>query len=169
MKSYTSVAKDLKLKVRKFFGLLPTFAEITEENLVEENRPILNRVNKFSGDIFFIPKVKYLMVHSSNFNPCEYVPTILIGKRLKDYGGIFSFGEMIRRKLREMLYKGLSSEIYNTIFYTVHKKYVTNKYGHAKIESSHLNTEIWTMTCDWETLLKRRKKCKAFTYWTENP
>ena len=68
-----------------------------------------------------------------------------------------------------MLYKGLPSEIYNTIFYTVHKKYVTNKYGHAKIESSHLNTEIWTMTCDWETLLKKRKKCKAFTYWTGNP
>ena len=35
-----------------------------------------------------------------------------------------------------------------TIFYTVHEKYVTNKYGHAKTESSHLNTKIWSMTCD---------------------
>ena len=100
LKSYPSVAKDLKLRVRKFLGLLPTFAEITEENLVEENRPILNRVNKFSDDIFFYPKVKYLMVHSSNFNRSEYVPAILRGKRLKDYGDIFSFGEMIRRKQR---------------------------------------------------------------------
>ena len=91
MKSYTSVAKDLELRVRKFLGLLPTFAEITEENLVEKNRLILNRVNKFSDDIFFYPKVKYLMVHSSNFNPFEYIPAILRGKRLKDYGGIFSF------------------------------------------------------------------------------
>ena len=31
---FTSVAKGLKLKVRKFWGLTPTFAEVTEENLV---------------------------------------------------------------------------------------------------------------------------------------
>ena len=33
LKFYTSVAKGLKLKV-KFWGLIPTFAEVTEENLV---------------------------------------------------------------------------------------------------------------------------------------
>ena len=65
--------------------------------------------------------------------------------------------------------KGCHLKFITQLFDTVHKKYVTNKYGHAKIESSHLNTEIWTMTCDWETLLKKRKKCKAFTYWTGNP
>ena len=32
---YTSVAKRLKLKVRKFWGLILTFAEVTEEKLVE--------------------------------------------------------------------------------------------------------------------------------------
>ena len=31
---YTSVAKGLKLKVRKFLGLIPTFAEMTGEKLV---------------------------------------------------------------------------------------------------------------------------------------
>ena len=31
---YTSVAKGLKLKVRKFLGLIPTFVEITGEKLV---------------------------------------------------------------------------------------------------------------------------------------
>ena len=31
---YTSVAKGLKLKVRKFWGLIPTFTEVTEEKLV---------------------------------------------------------------------------------------------------------------------------------------
>ena len=30
---YTSVAKGLKLKVRKFLGLIPTFAKVTEEKL----------------------------------------------------------------------------------------------------------------------------------------
>ena len=57
-------------------------------------------INKFSDDISFYPKVKYLIVHSSNFDPCEYVLAILRGKRLKDCGIIISFGEMIRRKLR---------------------------------------------------------------------
>ena len=33
---YTSVAKRLKLKVRKFWGLIPTFLEVTGEKLVGE-------------------------------------------------------------------------------------------------------------------------------------
>ena len=32
MKFYTIVAKGLKLKVRKFWGTIPTFAEVTEQN-----------------------------------------------------------------------------------------------------------------------------------------
>ena len=34
LKFYTSVAKGLKLKVRKFWGLVPTFAKVSEEKLV---------------------------------------------------------------------------------------------------------------------------------------
>ena len=33
-KFYTSVEKRIKLKVRKFWGLIPSFAEVTEEKLV---------------------------------------------------------------------------------------------------------------------------------------
>ena len=43
-----SVAKALKLKVRTFWGLIPTFAEVTEESLVRGAflpHPLLNRVN----------------------------------------------------------------------------------------------------------------------------
>ena len=36
MKFYTSVAKGLKLKVRKFLGLIPMFVEVTGEKLVED-------------------------------------------------------------------------------------------------------------------------------------
>ena len=45
-KLYTSEAKRLKLKDRKFFGLTPTFAEFTVENLIGGIflLPILNRV-----------------------------------------------------------------------------------------------------------------------------
>ena len=35
LKFYTSVAKRLKLKVRTFWGLIPTFAEVTGKKLVE--------------------------------------------------------------------------------------------------------------------------------------
>ena len=34
LKFYTSVAKCLKLKVRMFWGLIPTFSEVTEAKLV---------------------------------------------------------------------------------------------------------------------------------------
>ena len=34
LKFYTSVAKGLKLKARKFLGLMLKFAEVTEEKLV---------------------------------------------------------------------------------------------------------------------------------------
>ena len=34
LKFYTSVAKVLKLKVRMFWGLIPTFVEVTWEKLV---------------------------------------------------------------------------------------------------------------------------------------
>ena len=34
LKFYTSLLKGLKLKVRKFWGLIPTFVEVTGEKLV---------------------------------------------------------------------------------------------------------------------------------------
>ena len=47
LKFYTSLSKGLNLKVRKFWGLIPTFVEVTGEKLV--GRPfcpsILNQVN----------------------------------------------------------------------------------------------------------------------------
>ena len=46
LKFYTSVAKGLKLKVRKFWGLILTFVEVTGEKLVAGGVGVLNRVNK---------------------------------------------------------------------------------------------------------------------------
>ena len=47
---YTSLAKGLKLTVRKFWGLNPTFVEVTGEKLVGGPfyplPPILNTVNR---------------------------------------------------------------------------------------------------------------------------
>ena len=43
LKFYTSVAKKLTLKVRKSWGLIPTFVEVTGEKLLPLP-PILNRI-----------------------------------------------------------------------------------------------------------------------------
>ena len=56
LKFYTSVEKELELKVRKFYGLVPTFVEVTWEKLVRGGlfgppSPILNRVNGQTGNI----------------------------------------------------------------------------------------------------------------------
>ena len=50
---YTSMAQCLKLKVRKFWGLILTFAEVTEEKTGRDGRffdsPILNKVYNCQG------------------------------------------------------------------------------------------------------------------------
>ena len=58
LKFYTSVAKRLKLKVRKFGKLNSTFVEVTGEKLVGEASqplppPILNRINVSKSTIVF--------------------------------------------------------------------------------------------------------------------
>ena len=48
---YTSVAKGLELKVSRFCGKIPGFAEVTEEKLVGAlfvPAPILNRVKRYA-------------------------------------------------------------------------------------------------------------------------
>ena len=50
LKFYTSLSKGLKLKLRKFWGVIPTFVEVAGETLVggaflpPPSHPILNRV-----------------------------------------------------------------------------------------------------------------------------
>ena len=56
LKFYTIMAKGLKLKVKMFWGLSPTFAEVTGEKLVGVGEggglfgpsPILNRIKKYT-------------------------------------------------------------------------------------------------------------------------
>ena len=55
---------------------------------------------KFSDDISFYLNDKYLIVHSSDAKPCEYVLAILKGKELKDYDIIKSFWEMTWMKIK---------------------------------------------------------------------
>ena len=138
---------------------LSELSRLTEPIILNKRTLERGIIDKFSDDISFCPKGKYLIVH--NVDPFEYVLAILKGKGLKDYDITKSFGKLIRRKFKitaeekqspewlyipqaivEMLDKGPLPEIYNTIFYTVYRKYVTNKYGYAKTKSSQFSTKI---------------------------
>ena len=59
---YISVAKGLKVKVRKFWGIIPTFVEITGEKLVGGPfcpRSILNRVKvRDANEIILVSRRK---------------------------------------------------------------------------------------------------------------
>ena len=68
LKFYTSVAKGLKLIVRKFWGLIPTFVEVTEGKLVGRGGlfappPLLSRIKACN----FIKKETLTLVFSCEF------------------------------------------------------------------------------------------------------
>ena len=70
LKFYTSVEKGLKLKARKFLGLILTFAEVTGEKLIGGGplcSPILNRAKTSRPthfrNFFEINYLKYLFSH----------------------------------------------------------------------------------------------------------
>ena len=66
---------------------LSELSEMAE--LLSNTRTLRRRIiDKFSDDVSFYPKDKYLIVRSSNVNPCKYVLAILEGKGLKDYDTI---------------------------------------------------------------------------------
>ena len=49
--------------------------------IISNTRTLKRRIiDMFSDNISFYPKDKYLIVHSSDVNPCEYVLAILKGK-----------------------------------------------------------------------------------------
>ena len=59
---------------------------MTEPIIISNTRTLKRRIiDEFSDGISFYPKDKYLIVHSSDVNTCEYVLAILKGKELKDY------------------------------------------------------------------------------------
>ena len=74
VKFYASVAKGLKLKVWKFWGLISTIVEVTGEKLVGRPfwspPPILNRVKDIEKEIDSLPPQYEMIIILWNFN-CE--------------------------------------------------------------------------------------------------
>ena len=67
LKFYTSVAKGLKLKVRKFWGLIPTFVEVTGEELVGR---VFLAPPSWIGLIFLLPVLSSIFC-SRFFSLCK--------------------------------------------------------------------------------------------------
>ena len=50
LKFYNNASKGLKIKVRKFWGLIPTFVEDTEEKLVRGPFLVATMLNRVKGN-----------------------------------------------------------------------------------------------------------------------
>ena len=91
LKFYTSVAKGLKIKVRMFWGLIPTFVKVIGKKLVGEAlltaHPFLNRANvtiflSVSYDLHdecFFSKIYGVQMYDF-LNKTFYTPHIKLGK-----------------------------------------------------------------------------------------
>ena len=125
----------------------------------------------------FFPKGKFLLVHASDVNPCQYAIAALHGCGLRDDDLARSFGRMIRRQIQksndqkrqwpltpeellEMLDHGPLQSLYNAIYYTMHDFANKNEYGYA-ITHSHLEAiKIWSLASDWESLITKETSPK---------
>ena len=136
-------------------------------------------IKKHEDNISFFPKGKYLLVHASEMNPCEYTLATLYGCGLRDQDLTRAFGKMIRRKvasfdddiqwpltpkkLLEVMDKGPIPELFNAIYYTMHDSGKVNEFGYAETQSHNAAIKIWSLASDWESLVTRRPNPKTTT------
>ena len=76
LKFYTSVAKRLKIKARKFLGLIYTFVEVTGGKLVRAlSRPFCSKMRMLSGfmkkDETIYSRRRKLIIHQYNLKKPE--------------------------------------------------------------------------------------------------
>ena len=74
LKFYHSVAKVLKLKVRMFLGLIPTFVEVTRGKLVEGLFCL--------SQIIFLPQIK--IIFGESFLKGRATETLSLGKNINN-------------------------------------------------------------------------------------
>ena len=132
-------------------------------------------IANFEDEVSFFPCGKYLLVHPSDINPCTYSVATMHGFGLRDNDLTISFSRMIRRKVLEKeslndwpmspedlidkMDSGPLPEIYNAIYYSMHEKGTLNGYGYA-VTPQNQATKIWSLACDWESLVSRKRSPK---------
>ena len=58
-------------------------------------------IEKFDESVSFFPSGKFVIVHSSDTNPCQYGVAFLQGSGLRNDDIVKSFGRLIKRKVCE--------------------------------------------------------------------
>ena len=137
-------------------------------------------MDECGSDISFYKSGKYLVVHASDVNLCEYVTTALQCCRLRDDDRAKAFDRMVKRKLQarenaptqwsctskeimNQLDRGPLPEIYNVIFYTLKDYREKNEYGYNKAISRIRAAKIWSLASDWEHLITKQPCPKQAT------
>ena len=130
-------------------------------------------ITEFDESISFFPSGKYVIVHSSDSNPCQYGVAFLQGSGLRDDSIVKSFGRLIKRKvcerneeaielplsteqLTQLLDKGPLPGLYNAIYSTLFDGLKKNEFGYNVTTSSDKATRIWSIVCDWEYLITNK-------------
>ncbi len=160
--------------------LLSDFKSICEENDIEP--PLAHTVSlkrelvkHFKEEIDFFQNGKYVVVHSSLMNPCEYSVATLLGHGLRDQDHIRSFANFIKSKVKQHkpetlqatpeglmsdFNKGPMPELYNIIYATMYPNLKLNEEGYATTQSSNIANKIWSVASDWYSLITRQKNAK---------
>lgn len=148
------------------------------EDPISEHSITLKRLimKQFPDEIDFFPISKYVIVHSSGMNPCEYSVNILQGKGLRDTDYVRTFANFIRKKVNETDIKGLPDtpdgminefekgpvpELYNVIYASMYSSsFKINDKGYAITNSENISTKIWSIASDWQTMITRKETPK---------
>ena len=155
------------------------FEEANLDSPIRETKTLRRKLeSKFPERIGFYPSGKYLIVYSSDVNPCTYSVATLKGAGLRTSDLAKTFGRMISKKLAftnqekegnfpysyeeliERLDEGPMSELYNIIFATIQPEFTLTETGYAKTHSRLLATKIWALSSDWESLIKKNKEAQ---------
>ena len=138
--------------------------------------------NNVTG-ITFAKSGKYVVVCSSEIDPVMYSNSTLKGHGLRKNDIMRSFAKMIQRISKDYLDQphikwpstvadiiaGLDkdkpiAELFNVIYMTMNTKWKSsvplNKYGFAKVNSKNIARKIWSLACDWTSLITDIKNAK---------
>ena len=171
------VRKKEAFLLHHLLGDIKMYSEENSIDPVVTSTATLKRrlVAEFGDEIGFFSTGKYVIVHSSAINPCEYSVATLKGHCLKDEDFLRSFANFIKRKVKERNYEppplsayslmesfdnGPLPELYNVIYATMYEHFSLNEHGYAKTDSSNIATKIWSIALDWESLISRQKNSK---------
>ena len=130
-------------------------------------------IAEFNESMSFFPSGKYVIVHSSDANPCQYGVAFLQGSDLRYDDSLKWFGGIIKRKvcerneeaiewplsreqLAQLLDKGALPELYNAMYHTLFDGSKKNEFGYNVTTSSNKATRICSIACDWEYLIANK-------------